>query len=82
MTVTSAFRVVVIGSIMLLVLVTVLGALDPDLTEELGNTAAHPNGALTLAIIALFGVAFAVNLFLEIFDEGKRPVQNLPFREQ
>lgn len=83
MTVTSAFRTVVIGSIFLLVLVTVLGALDPDLTAELSNTDAHPNGLLTLAIVALFGVAFAVNLLLEIFDEGKRgPAQTLPFREQ
>lgn len=78
----EAFRTVVMGSILLLVLVTILGALDPDLTTELTNTAAHPNGLLTLAIIGFFGLAFAVSLLLAIFEQGKQGRDNLPFREQ
>lgn len=78
----DTFRLVVVGSILALVLVSILGALDPSLSAELTNTAAHPNGLLTLAIIALFGVAFVVSIFIKIFDEGKRTVENLPFREQ
>ncbi len=79
---TEAFRTVVIGSILLLVLVSILGALDPDLTAELTNTAAHPNGLLTLAIIGFFALAFAVSILLQIFDEGKKSVASLPFQEQ
>ena len=79
---TEAFRTVVIGSIMLLVLVSILGALDPSLTAELTNTAAHPNGLLTLAIIAFFGLAFAMSILLAIFDESKKGRENLPFQGQ
>lgn len=78
MTITSAFRTVVIGSILLLVLVTVLGAIDPDLSAELTNTDVHPNGPLTLAIVALLGVAFTVSLFLAVFDEGSKPEEGRP----
>ena len=78
----DVFKTVVIGSILLLVFVQILGALDPSLTAELENTAAHPNGLLTLAIIGFFGLAFAVSILLEIFEKGKESVRNLPFREQ
>lgn len=78
----EAFRTVVIGSILLLVLVTILGALDPDLTTELSNTTAHPNGLLTLAIIGFFGLVFAVSILLAIMDEAKKGRDNLPFQRE
>ncbi len=79
---TQAFRTVVLGSILLLVLVSILGALDSDLTAELTNTAAHPNGLLTLAIIGFYGLVFAVAILLQILDEGKKSIPSSPFQEQ
>lgn len=74
-------RTVIVGSIMLLVIASVLGDLDPSLSSELNNTAAHPNGPLTLAIIGFFVLAVAVELLLRIFDQGKESVRDLRIRE-
>ena len=60
---------VIVGVVMLLVLASVLTSLDSSLTAQLGNTAVHPNGALTLTLIALLLVGFAVAILLRVFEE-------------
>lgn len=64
---------VMVGTVMLLIIAVFIGALDPQLTAELGNTDAHPNGLLTLTLIALFVVGFAMAVLLSIFVDQPRP---------
>lgn len=48
-----------------------LGAIDPTLSAELNNTAAHPNGPLALTIIGFGVVALAIGFLVSIFKVGK-----------
>lgn len=66
----------IVGLFLLLIFVQILGALDPTLSAELNNTDAHPNGPLTLTIIAFFGLAVAIRILLSLFEEGKRQVSS------
>jgi hypothetical protein len=65
----------IIAVFMLLILVSILSALSPDLTAALIDT---PNGLVTLALIGLIPLAYAVNILLDIFqpkDQGYPPQQ-------
>ncbi len=70
-------RLVIVGSILLLVIASVLGELEPSLNAELSNTDAHPNGPLTLVIIGFFILGVAVQILLSIFDQGKQEVTGI-----
>lgn len=65
---------VIVGVVMLLILSVFLGSMEPQLSAELDNTEAHPNGPLTQTIIALLIVVFAIAILLSIFvDQPPRP---------
>lgn len=72
---------VIVGVVMLLILSVFLGSLDPQLSAELNNTDAHPNGPLTLTIIALLIVVFAIAILLSIFVE-QPPRSGTTFQER
>ena len=73
MSVIESAQAVIIGAVCLLILANVLGALNPSLETQLGNTAVHPNGELALTVIALFVVVFAINILLAIFQKYEEP---------
>ena len=68
---------VMIGLVMLLIISTFLGSIDSTLTTELQNTETHPNGLLTLTLVALIIVAFAMAILLTVFKDrppgGEQP---------
>lgn len=72
---------VMVGTIMLLIIAVFIGALDPQLTAELGNTEAHPNGLLTLTLIALLVVGFAMAILLSIFVD-QPPREDTSFQQR
>ena len=65
----------IVASFMLLILVSILGAIDPTLSAELNNTDAHPNGALTLTIVGFFGLAVAIRILISLFEKGRDTIQ-------
>lgn len=69
-----------IGLVFLVVLASFLGGIDPTLSGELNNTAAHPNGPLALTIIGFIVLAFAIGLLIGAFKTGKTAVED--FRER
>ena len=69
---------VIIGVVMLLVLATLLTAMNADLTTQFTNAETQPNGTLVLAIIGLLIVGFAISILLKIFKgNDDRPPLNL-----
>jgi len=68
-------KTVIVGSIMLLILATLLTSMNADLETQFTNTETQPNGALVLTIIALFTVGFAVAILLQIFRSNEEPQQ-------
>jgi len=71
----------IIGSVMLLVFAVFLGAIEPQISAELDNTDAHPNGPLAQTVIALLVVGLAIALLLSVFVD-RPPRQGPVFQDR
>lgn len=65
-------RQVIVGSVMLLVLATILTAMNADLETQFTNAETQPNGTLVLSVIALFTVGVAISILLKVFKGDER----------
>ncbi len=65
--------------ILLVIISTFLGGtgIGPDLEGELNNTAAHPNGPLTITIIGFVVVALGLGVLFLAFDTGRGGAEGL-----
>jgi len=80
MSVTQKMETVIIGAFAVLILASILGAMNSDLETQLNNAETHPNGTLTLTVVGFFVLAFAIAILMSIFkkDEYEPPNQGQP----
>lgn len=66
-------KAIFLAIILLVIISTFLGGtgIGPDLEGELDNTAAHPNGPLTLTIIGFIVVALGLGALFLAFETGR-----------